>query len=148
MMFLYSILPDFLVALIIHVIFVAGIVGYCLSVFASANPLVAQYGRFIKPVSIVLFVIGLFFEGYNYAAQTWLAEVDKYKAKVEVAEQMAKDANDKLQKEIDAKNRVIQENRRLLKERLQQSAAVIDQNCQVTPEALYILNDATKMNKK
>lgn len=148
MMFLYSILPDFLVALIIHVIFVAGIVGYCLSVFASANPLVVQYGRVIKPVSIVLFVIGLFFEGYNYASQTWLAEVDKYKAKVEVAEQMAKDANEKLQKEIDAKNRVIQENRKLLKDRLQQSATVIDAKCQVTPEAILILNDATKLNKK
>lgn len=148
MMFLYSILPDFLIALIIHVIFVAGIVGYCLSVFAAANPLVAQYSRFIRPVSIALFVIGLFFEGYNYAAQTWLAEVDKYKAKVDVAEQMAKDANDKLQKEVDAKNRVIQENRKLLKDRLQQSATVIDSKCQVTPEALFILNDAAKMNKK
>jgi predicted RNA binding protein with dsRBD fold (UPF0201 family) len=78
----------------------------------------------------------------------WKAEIEKSNAKVQLAEEKSRQANEQLAKELKTKQELINTARNLIQSQISASAVRIDSQCKVDPEAIRILNEAAKGPKK
>jgi hypothetical protein len=106
MIWLLSLLPDF----VFHLIVIIAILGLLAATFFSYIPFVGTYTTPIKIVSIIMLVIGIWFEGGISNNNDWLAKVKEMELKVAKAEAQSAQANTKLAYEINVKNNIIKEN--------------------------------------
>jgi hypothetical protein len=106
MIWLLSFLPNF----IFHLIVIIAILGLLASTFFSFVPFISTYTTPIKIVSIVMLIIGVWFEGGISNNDAWLAKVKEMELKVAKAEAQSAQANTKLANEINVKNKIIKEN--------------------------------------
>ena len=81
-MWLLNLLPDW----IFHLIVLAGVLGLLGSFFFGFIPFVSKYTLPIKVGSIVLLVIGIWFEGGISNNNAWLEKVHALEKKVAEAE--------------------------------------------------------------
>ena len=78
----------------------------------------------------------------------WQARVQELEAKVAAAEKAAAEANGKIETVYVDRVKVVKEIQYVTKTRIDRSAAKIDQNCVIDPEAISILNQAAGAKKK
>lgn len=142
--FFLSFIPAAWIAFVIHGIFIAGLVGLIIGGFASKIPFISAYGNIVKAVAGILFVIGLFLEGYNFASQEWIAESQRYQEQVRLAEEKSKEVNTQIQTVYRDKVKVVKEQEVIIKEKIKEVEKIIDAKCEVTPESIQILNQAAK----
>jgi hypothetical protein len=74
--------------------------------------------------------------------------VQELEAKVAAAEKAAAEANGKVETVYVDRVKVVKEIQYVTKTRIDRSAAKIDQNCVIGPEAIEILNQAAGIKKK
>jgi len=151
-MFLLSFIPDSWIQLIVHIIFGLGVSGLILTwliqnVFDHFTGLI-PWIKTIRWVSIVLFVSGLYFEGGIGVESEWRSRVAQLEAKIKVAEQQSKDANDKLKNQVVSKVKIIKINSANNKESITQNKEVIDAECSLNDKAIVIYNNAVKNGAK
>jgi hypothetical protein len=151
-MWLLSFIPDAWIALAVHIIFGLGVAGLILTwliqnVFDHFTGLV-PWIKTIRWVSIVLFVSGLYFEGGIGVESEWRSRVAQLEAKIKVAEQQSKDANDKLKNQVVSKVKIIKINSASNKESITQNKEVIDAECSLNDKAIVIYNNAVKNGAK
>ena len=151
-MFLLSFIPDSWIQLIVHIIFGLGVSGLILTwliqnVFDHFTGLI-PWIKTIRWVSIVLFVGGLYFEGGIGVESEWRSRVAQLEAKIKVAEQQSKDANDKLKNQVVSKVKIIKINSANNKESITQNKEVIDAECSLNDKAIVIYNNAVKNGAK
>ncbi len=151
-MFLLSFIPDSWIQLIVHIIFGLGVSGLILTwliqnVFDHFTGLI-PWIKTIRWVSIVLFVGGLYFEGGIGVESEWRSRVAQLEAKIKVAEQQSKDANDKLKNQVVSKVKIIKINSAGNKESITQNKEVIDAECSLNDKAIVIYNNAVKNGAK
>ena len=147
-----SFIPDSWIQLAVHIIFGLGLAGLILTwliqnVFDHFTGLI-PWIKTIRWVSIVLFVSGLYFEGGIGVESEWRARVAQLEAKIKVAEQQSKDANDKLKNQINSKVKIIKINSASNKESITQNKEVIDAECSLNDKAIVIYNNAVKNGAK
>lgn len=147
-----SFIPDSWIQLAVHIIFGLGIAGLILTwliqnVFDHFTGLI-PWIKTIRWVSIVLFVSGLYFEGGIGVESEWRARVAQLEAKIKVAEQQSKDANDKLKNQVVSKVKIIKINSASNKESITQNKEVIDAECSLNDKAIVIYNNAVKNGAK
>lgn len=130
--------------LIIHTITVLGVIGVLASFFLPTNPLIAQYGLLTKIVSIILLVIGIFFEGTIFKDRIWEARVAEAQAKVLELEKLSAEENVKIQYVYVTKKEYIKETKQVVQTKIKDDADLIDSFCIVVPEAVNILNASAK----
>ena len=53
-MWMLSFIPDSLIALIVHIIFAIGVIGFFVGSFASKFPFISAYGNIVKIVAGIL----------------------------------------------------------------------------------------------
>lgn len=111
-MWLLHFLPDSFLQFIVHAILVAGIIGVFLSFFVinkilRAFPMLSQYVNIAQIVSAITLAAGIYFEGGYSSEMQWRARVAEVEAKVKVAEEQSKQANDKLEEKSVEKIKVI-----------------------------------------
>lgn len=151
-MWMLSFIPDSWIQLAVHIIFGLGIAGLILTwliqnVFDHFTGLI-PWIKTIRWVSIVLFVSGLYFEGGIGVESEWRARVAQLEAKIKVAEQQSKDANDKLKNQVVSKVKIIKINSASNKESITQNKEVIDAECSLNDKAIVIYNNAVKNGAK
>jgi hypothetical protein len=151
-MWMLSFIPDSWIQLAVHIIFGLGVAGLILTwliqnVFDHFTGLV-PWIKTIRWVSIVLFVSGLYFEGGIGVESEWRARVAQLEAKIKVAEQQSKDANDKLKNQVVSKVKIIKINSASNKESITQNKEVIDAECSLNDKAIVIYNNAVKNGAK
>lgn len=151
-MWMLSFIPDSWIQLAVHIIFGLGLAGLILTwliqnVFDHFTGLI-PWIKTIRWVSIVLFVSGLYFEGGIGVESEWRARVAQLEAKIKVAEQQSKDANDKLKNQINSKVKIIKINSASNKESITQNKEVIDAECSLNDKAIVIYNNAVKNGAK
>jgi hypothetical protein len=151
-MFLLSFIPDSWIQLIVHIIFGLGVAGLVITwliqnVFDHFTGLI-PWIKTIRWVSIVLFVGGLYFEGGIGVESEWRSRVAQLEAKIKVAEQQSKDANDKLKNQVVSKVKIIKINSANNKESITQNKEVIDAECSLNDKAIVIYNNAVKNGAK
>jgi len=151
-MWLLSFIPDSWIQLAVHVIFGLGVAGLVLTwliqnIFDHFTRLL-PWIKTIRWISIVLFVCGLYFEGGIGVESEWRARVAQLEAKIKVAEQQSKDANDKLKNQVTSKVKIIKINSAINKESIAQNKEVIDAECSLNDKAIDIYNSAVKNGAK
>ena len=139
-----SFIPAAWITFIIHGIFIAGLIGLIAGGFASKIPFISAYGNIVKAIAGILFVVGLFLEGYNFASQEWIEESKKYEEKVKLAEEESKKANEKVKTVYIDRVKIVKEQQQIVKEKIKEVEKIIDAKCEVAPEAIQILNQAAK----
>ena len=147
-----SFIPDSWIQLAVHIIFGLGVAGLVLTwliqnVFDHFTGLI-PWIKTIRWVSIVLFVSGLYFEGGIGVESEWRSRVAQLEAKIKVAEQQSKDANDKLKNQVVSKVKIIKINSASNKESITQNKEVIDAECSLNDKAIVIYNNAVKNGAK
>lgn len=151
-MWMLSFIPDSWIQLAVHIIFGLGVVGLVLTwliqnVFNHFTALL-PWIKTIRWVSIVLFIVGLYFEGGIGVESEWRVRVAQLQAKIKIAEQQSKDANDKLKNQVASKVKIIKINSASNKESITQNKEVIDAECSLNDKAIVIYNNAVKNGAK
>jgi hypothetical protein len=145
---MFSIIPDAVLNWVYWLIIAVGITGMFAGWFGKFIPVYGRYISFIKPVGIILVVLGVWLRGGYDVEMAWRAKVAEAEAKVARAEAASQEVNTKLESERKKKAKVRTEYITTVKERIVKETQVIDAECKVAPEAISILNDAAKNSIK
>ena len=137
-MWLLNLLPDW----IFHLIVLVGVLGLLGSFFFGFIPFVSKYTLPIKVGSIVLLVVGIWFEGGISNNNAWLEKVHALEKKVAEAEAKSAQANTALTSKIAEKNKEIASIQATLKNKIKQFASIMDSECKVPEQAISVLNEA------
>jgi hypothetical protein len=140
MIWLFNFLPDW----IFHLVVFAGVLGLLASTFFGFIPFISKYTLPVKVVSILLLVVGVWFEGGLSNNQAWMDKVHELEKKVAEAEAKSAEANSKLISQIAAKNKEIAEVQTKLKLKIKEAASVIDSECKVSTYAIDIINESAR----
>jgi hypothetical protein len=139
---MFSIIPDAILNWIYWAIIAIGLTGMFAGWFGKFIPMYGKYVEYLKPVGIVLVILGVWLRGGYDTEMAWRAKVEEAQAKVAKAEEASKDANTKLEAKIKEKVKVRTEYITTIKERIVKDTQIIDAECKVAPEAIKDLNDA------
>jgi hypothetical protein len=136
-MWILSFIPD----IVIHLAALLGVIALVvITFFDRLIPLV--YKMPIKLGAIAALIIALFLEGANYNNNTWIARVKEMEAKVAVAEQQSKEANDKLDKTSASKVAKIKEKQIVVKQYIDKEIVKYNETCVIPNEFVEIHNKA------
>jgi hypothetical protein len=141
---MFSLIPDAILNWVYWAIIAVGLTGMFAGWIGKFIPVYGNYARFLKPVGIVLLVLGVWLRGGYDTEMAWRAKVEEAQAKVAKAEAESQEFNTKLETERKKKAKVRTEYITTVKERIVKETQVIDAECKVAPEAINILNDAAK----
>ena len=151
-MWMLAFVPDAVLAWVINTILIAGVVGFAASFFFGFVvrwlPAIAPYRMIIQIVSIVLLVAGVYFKGGYGVEMAWRARVAEMEAKVKVAEEKSKQANQEIKTVYVDKVKIVKETQVVIQEKIKNVEVKIDAQCKVAPEAIVILNEAAVGVKK
>ena len=145
---MWSLIPTSVLYWIINLIILAGAVGLIAGWLGRWIPWFGMYARLLKPLGVVLLVVGVWMRGGYDTEMAWRAKVETLEAKVRESEAKSKAANAELSRSITERNRVIAENRQITQQRLRQNSQQIDKECKVDPVAIEILNESAKNTGK
>ena len=144
MTFLFSLLPDSLVIWCIHLLTLAGLLGYLAASFLGRIPVISSYATPIKIVSIVALVAGVYFEGSSSNEQAWRQRVAELESQVKMAEIKAEKTNEQVRIEYRDRVKVVHDTQVVVQEKIKEVEKVIDAKCEVDPSAIDILNRAAQ----
>ncbi len=144
MIWLFSLLPDF----IFHLIVLISILGLLAATFFGFIPFISKYTLPVKVVSIVLLIIGVWFEGGISNNNAWLEKVHALEKKIAEAEAKSAQANTMLVSKIAEKNKEIALVQSTLKNKIKQLASSMDAECKIPEETISILNEAAMPGPK
>ena len=162
-----NLIPDAILSFIYWLIIFAGISGIVAGWLGKWIPFYGKYAVFLKPVGIVLLVLGVWLRGGYDVEMRWRAKVADLEAKVQQAEEQAKQTNENIKTEVVEKTKVIKEkgdtivkyidrykDREVLKEvpgpervRVEEIIKYVE-TCPVPKEFIDAHNDAARLNKK
>lgn len=141
---MWSLIPISVLGWLINLLLTAGVIGILAGWIGRWIPFFDAYARLLKPIGIVLLLIGVYFKGGYSIEAGHRAEAERLQALVNIAEAKSKDANKKLDSAVKEKNRAIQEAKSAVQARLKGAAVRIDSECKLDPEAVEILNESAK----
>lgn len=133
---------SFLPIWIFHAIIIAGAAAVLVSMFLKAIPFISQYQMPLKIAGAAAILIGTWFEGGIADNLAWQARVKEMEEKVAVAEQQAKDANDKLDKASQKKVTQIREKQVVVKQYIDKEIVRYNNTCVIPNEFIEIHNKA------
>ena len=148
-----GLIPDAVLSLIYWAMIVAGITGVIASWLGKWIPFYGRYTRILKPVGIVLLVLGVWLRGGYDTEMRWRNQVAEMQAKVEAAQAAAAATNRAIEEKVETKTVVIREkgkdivkyiDREVVKK--EEIIKYIEQ-CPVPKEIIDLHNQATELNK-
>jgi hypothetical protein len=144
---MFSLIPDAVLSWVYWFIIALGITGMFAGWFSKFIPVYGKYIGFIKPVGIVLVILGVWLRGGYDTEMAWRAKVAEAEAKVAAAEVKSKETNVVIKKVYVDRVKKVKELQIVYKDRIKEVEKIIDAECKVAPEAIIILNDSAKLRK-
>jgi len=141
---MFSIIPDAVLNWVYWAIIAVGLTGMFAGWFGKFIPMYGRYVEYLKPIGIVLVVLGVWLRGGYDTEMAWRAKVAEAEAKVAAAEAASALANRGLVEERKKKAKVRTEYITTVKERIVEKEKIIDAKCEIDPVVPQILNDAAK----
>lgn len=149
-------IPDSLLAYAVNILLAVGAISAFLSFFVIHRivrwfPALAPYHLLLQITSAALLVAGLYFKGGYGVEMAWRERVAELEAKIKESEEKAKVVNEKVVVEYRDRVKVVKDTKVVIQEKIKEVEKVIDAECKVSPQAVDIHNEATKMperNKK
>jgi len=139
---MFSIIPDAILNWVYWGIIAVGLTGVFAGWFGKFIPVYGRYVEYLKPVGIVLLVLGVWLRGGYDTELAWRAKVAEAEAKVVAAEAKSKETNTVIQTQYRDKVKTVKEVQIVVQERIVKEAAKMDAECKVDTEAISILNQA------
>lgn len=148
-----SLIPDPVLSLIYWVIIALGITGIIAGWLGRWIPFYGQYASILKPIGIILLVLGVWLRGGYDVEMAWRAKVAEMEDKIKQAEAVSKDANVQIQEKVIEKTKIVREkgkdiiqyvDREVVKK--EEIIKYIEQ-CPVPKEIIDLHNQATELNK-
>ena len=127
-----------------HLITLVGVIGLFVGFVLGMIPIISKYKLPIQILSIAFLVIGIYMEGAMSNEEKWLALVKEMEAKVALAEEKSKNATGKIEYKFVDKVKVVKDVQVVVQEKIKEVATVIDSKCELTPEAVSLINAAAK----
>lgn len=148
MIWLLSLLPTEFVGLIVHLITLSGLAGLLTAFFMNVLPLADLQRNVLKIISLILLVVGIFYEGVLYNEKIWEDKVAVLEEKLKLVEEKAKNNNKEIQIKYVTKVKRVKETQYVVQEKIKEVEKVIDAKCEITPESVNILNEAARNPNK
>jgi hypothetical protein len=148
-----SFIPDSLIAVIVHIIFAIGVIGFFVGSLASILPFISVYGKIIKNVAGVLLIVGLYLEGGLGVEQDWRKKVAEMEAKVALAEQQSVKENVRIVEKIVKQTEYIKTRGKDIVKYVDREVVKYDTKfasggqCEIPKEFIKALNAAAEMPK-
>jgi hypothetical protein len=139
-MWLFSLLPDSLMFIVVITITLVGMAGYLSSSFGGVIPSLKPHANALKLVSIVVMLVGVYLYGCYSADSEWKRQSDVLKQKVTMAEEKSKTATAEVVIRYKDRIKVIHDTKVVTKEVLKEKIVAID-NCSI-PDVITVLNKA------
>ena len=143
-MWLFSLLPDF----VYHVLLIIGILAFAGSYLLKMVPFFMQNAFMIRIASMMLIIFCVWVEGGMAVEAKWQARVAELELKVAKAEREAAEANGKIETVYVDRVQTVKEIQYVTVNKIAKDAAKIDRTCVVDPEVIKILNGATHTGAK
>jgi hypothetical protein len=136
-MWLLNFLPDF----IFHLLVIVGVLGILTSFFFGFMPFVSQYKLPIQIFSIIVLVVGIWFEGANSNNNSWLLKVKELEVKLAQAETQSAKVNTILVENIVEKEKIIKDKQNELKNAINKYS--IDE-CKLSNASVSLFNSSSQ----
>jgi len=137
---MWSLIPTSVLHWIINLIIVTGAIGLVAGWIGRWIPWFGMYARLLKPIGILLLVLGVWMRGGYDTEMAWRAKVEALEARVKESEQKSRDANSKLASAVKERDRAIQGAVATARGTIRQEAAAIDRECRLDPKVVPLLN--------
>ena len=137
-----SLIPDAVLNWVYILIILAGITGIAASWLARWIPFYGNYAKILKPLGVVLIVLGVYLKGGYDTEMAWRAKVDEAQAKVAEAEKASADLNKKLEEEKKKKQKVRVEYYNTVKVQIKEVEKQINAKCEIDPKVNELHNKA------
>ncbi len=141
---MWSLIPTGVLYWIINLIILAGVTGLIAGWLGRWIPWFGVYARLLKPIGVLLLVVGVWMRGGYDTELAWRAKVEALEAQVKESEQKSRDANKKLESAVKEKDRAIASAVAATRGTIKQQAVKIDQECKLDPTVVPLLNDVAK----
>lgn len=106
-MWLLHLLPTSLILWIVNTLLVVGLIGIILGFFIKFIPLVNTYRLPVQIGSIIIFCVGLWWQGGYSVEQAWRERVEELEAKVAKAEEQSKSVNERIKTKVVTKIQIV-----------------------------------------
>jgi len=136
-MFLLNLLPDF----VFHLMVIFGLLGIIASQFFSFIPFISSYITPIKIISIILLIVGVWFEGAINNNESWKQKVAELEVKVSNAETLSAETNLKLQENLNEKTKVIYDKKN---ETIKEITKYVHDDCRLSNVAVSLHNSSSQ----
>jgi hypothetical protein len=145
-----SLIPDAVLSWIYWLIIVVGITGVVAGWLGKWIPFYGQYVRILKPVGIVLLVLGVWLRGGYDVEMSYRAQIAEMQKKVDEAKAESVLVNSGIEKEVVTKTKVIKEKGQVIYQYIDREVVkdkeVIKfvENCPVPQVIVNTINAAAK----
>lgn len=141
---LWSLVPDWLITILVNGLIIAGVVGISASWIARWVPYFNLYRGPIQVIGVICLVLGVYFKGGADVERSWRERVRELEAKVAQAEKQSQDANKKLAEQLQTNKKLTQEVRNANQASIRANAEKINAECRVPDVAIELLNSASQ----
>lgn len=107
-------------------------------------PQFKAYAVFIKPVGIILAILGIYMYGGASIIDHYQKMIAEYEQKIKVAEEKSVAVNTVIEERIRYETQIIRDNQIVYQDRIIEVATEVDGQCKVHPEIVEILNNAAE----
>lgn len=139
-MWLLSIIPTW----VYHLFLVVGIAGLLASLFLSFIPFVTKYSIPLKLISVGIIVMGVWFEGLNYANDYWKLKSAELEIQLATAQAKAAEVNTQIVEKIVVKHKIIKEKSDVIAQKIESRRDAINAECKLSDDAWVLYNAATQ----
>jgi hypothetical protein len=137
-----SLLPDAILNWVYIIIILAGITGVAAGWLARWVPFYGNYAKILKPLGVLLIILGVYLKGGYDTEMAWRTKVDEAKEKVAQAEAESADLNKKLKEEKEKKQKVRVEYYNTVKVQIKEVEKQINAKCEIDPKVNELHNKA------
>ncbi len=142
--FLWSLIPDWLITVMVNGLIIVGIVGISAAWIARWVPYFNMYRGPIQAIGVVCLVLGVYFKGGADVERAWRERVKDLEAKVAIAEKQSADANKRLADQLAQNKKLTQEVKNANQAAIRANADKINAECRVPDVAIELLNSASQ----
>ena len=136
-MWLLKWLPDFF----FHIVVIIGVLGVLANTFFSFIPFISQYTKPIQIISIIVLVVGIWFEGAISDNNSWLLKVKELEVKLAKAETQSAQVNTILVEKLVEKDKIIKDKQNEINKAI--SKYVTDE-CRLSNAAVSLYNSSSQ----
>lgn len=136
---------NFLPDIVFHLIFTAGIVGLIAGFIFGFLPFISVYKTPIQIISILLFAVGLWYEGGIAKDKEWKAKVSDLEIKLQKMQTRSAKVDIEVVTKVLTKKQIIREKGDTIIEYIDREIVKFDNSCPI-PEKLIIAHNAAATN--